>query len=224
MTIESKFISENNMAALYKAYTWNNDKWLSGFHDICQIELLFARDILNLYISREAIMTVVSWGKLRNPRVTCPEKIYFTAEELTDIRKMYSKIYCATSGLGPTYISKVLRFANPYIAGAIDTRIVRAFGKGDAASVKYSWLDLEVTNQGYGWYINKHQSNWPNAYYNWLQILDEIKRELNQAGIECPHPNSFIDSNLRYRGVWTSADVEMALFTYSSQQLRTGST
>ena len=45
-------------------------------------------------------------------------------------------------GLGPTYLSKVLRFALPSEFGAIDTRIVRVVGMGDPTSKQQNWLSI----------------------------------------------------------------------------------
>jgi len=74
-------------------------------------------------------------------------------------------------GLGPTYLSKVIRFALPEEYGAIDTRIVRVVGQGDPASRQHNWLALRVRNDGYGWYIPKVQVTWPNDYAKWINIL-----------------------------------------------------
>lgn len=45
-------------------------------------------------------------------------------------------------GFGPTYASKLLRFAVPQVFGAIDIRLVRIFGRGDPGMQRYPLLDL----------------------------------------------------------------------------------
>ncbi|MDK2986614.1 MAG: hypothetical protein PWQ96_2258 [Clostridia bacterium] len=215
------FLSNKSIPELYMAYDWGNDNWRSGFKDIVAIEGIFRKNISKLIITNEAIMQIVQWGKLRNPkRVNCPAFINFTNEELSNPARMYSKLCKEINGLGPTYRSKIIRFACPQNAGAIDTRIVRVFGKGDLASVKYDWLDLKVVNYGYGWYINENQKRWPGDYFVWLNILTEIRDQLNNNDVRCSHPDVFVESGLREKGKWSCADVEIALFAYSSGIVR----
>jgi hypothetical protein len=119
-----------------------------------------------------------------------------------------------TRGLGPTYLSKVLRFAVPEHYGAIDSRCVRVLGQGDPSAVQHDWLELRVRNDGYGWYIPKAQSAWPSDYGLWLAILHYVAFNLK---VPCPHPRAFIEKRLRREGRWACADVEMALFTYATR-------
>jgi len=122
-------------------------------------------------------------------------------------------------GLGPTYLSKLLRFALPQEFGAIDTRIVRVVGMGDSQSKLQEWLCLKVRNDGYGWYIPKNQSAWPSEYSKWINILRFCAHFLNNSGKLCPHPEGFLTNDLRKRGIWACVDVEMALFSYASKHL-----
>jgi hypothetical protein len=117
-----------------------------------------------------------------------------------------------TTGVGPTYISKVLRFSLPQEYGAIDTRCVRVFGHGDPVVHRHDWLKLRVHNSGSGWYIAN--TNWPDDYASWVNILRYFASALPA---NCPHPVTFVRSGLRKQGVWVCADVEMALFAYASQ-------
>ena len=117
-------------------------------------------------------------------------------------------------GIGPTYLSKVLRFGLPQEYGAIDSRCVRVFGKGDPDSSRHSWLDIRVRNDGYGWYIPRTQSHWPKGYGVWLDILRFFSNRLTRP---CLHPQSFVATGLRCKNMWTCADVEMALFAYASR-------
>lgn len=210
------FIKQNDLQQLYKSYKWRNDQWSSGFSDIAALEQIFKMERKKHYVSRNAVLRVVDWGKLRNPRVTCPDRIEFIHDELSEPRRIYPRLYVNISGLGPTYLSKLIRFMCPETAGAIDTRIVRVFGSGDSSVSKSKLIDLKVSNNGYGWYINKNQTKWPNEYFVWLQTLSKLRDVLNDNHISCPHPDNFVDLSLREEGKWTNADVEMALFAYCS--------
>jgi hypothetical protein len=70
------FLSGNKMPEFYNAYNWGNDNRYSGFRDIVAIEGIFKRCKSQLSITRESILMVIEWGKLRNPkRVICPQSI-----------------------------------------------------------------------------------------------------------------------------------------------------
>ena len=96
-----------------------------------------------------------------------------------------------TTGIGPTYISKVLRFSAPSLFGAIDSRLVRVFGLGDTQSRKIQLLKLKARQGESGrWYIGP--DNWPGEYGTWTAILHHITEVLNSSGISCPHPDQFV--------------------------------
>jgi hypothetical protein len=121
--------------------------------------------------------------------------------------------------VGPTYASKVLRFALPKHYGAIDSRCVRVFGQGDPASKKQDWLELQASPSNKSrnrWGILESQAGWPQGYGVWLAILRHIASTI---AVPCPHPPIFAKEGLRRMGQWACADVEMALFTYASQQV-----
>lgn len=96
-----------------------------------------------------------------------------------------------TKGVGPIYLSKILRFGLPQEYGAIDTRCVRVFGRGDTSACRHAWLALYVRNDGYGWYIPKNQAGWPKEYETWINILRYISFSLPE---DCPHPPGFMTS------------------------------
>ena len=127
-----------------------------------------------------------------------------------------------TSGLGPTYLSKMLRFLAPIEYGAIDTRIVRTFGRPTFMQGE-SWLSLGVqVGQNGKYYIPTYQAGWPNEYAKWINILRFFAGLANapETGQACPHPSAFVDRRLRKKGKWGCADIEMALFSYASQQVK----
>jgi hypothetical protein len=112
-------------------------------------------------------------------------------------------------------------FSNPQVYGAIDTRLVRVFSIGGGTGIEFHrWLSLWVKNYGYGWYIPENQPSWPGEFDTWIDILHHIVKLCNSSGIKCPHPDEYIDTGLRGKGIWIAADVETALFSYASKQLQ----
>ena len=115
-----KFMEAHDFARLYKSYEWGIDDWQSGFPSILELEVVFKQSAKNNEIKREHIMKMAKWGRLRNvKRVSCPEVIKLTLykngeinDELRDFPlKPLKVLESRITGLGPTYLSKVLRFA-----------------------------------------------------------------------------------------------------------------
>jgi len=224
------FFHEQDFVALYKSYRWQQDTYRNGFPHILNLEDSLRTAAVNNRITMQHVISVAHWGKLRNiKRVKGPEGTLKVAlyqrngspfpelakNPLPPIVSLQRQI----TGLGPTYLSKVIRFALPEEYGAIDTRIVRVFGRGDPASRQQNWLNLKARNYGYGWYIPKTQATWPSDYAKWLGILRFFASRLNEprSPCPCPHPTNFIERGLRLQGVWGCADVEMAIFSYACQ-------
>ena len=224
------FFQRQDFVALYKSYRWQQDTYPNGFPDILSLENSLRTAAMNNRITMQHVISVADWGKLRNiKRVKGPEGtlnvgLYqhnglplsqLARDPLPPIVSLQRQV----TGLGPTYLSKVIRFSLPEEYGAIDTRIVRVVGRGDPASRQQNWLTLKARNYGYGWYIPKAQATWPNDYAKWLNVLRFFVSRLNDPrnACPCPHPTNFIDRGLRLQGVWTCADVEMAIFSYACQ-------
>ena len=223
------FCNNNDFVQLYRSYDWNRDCWETGFVDIFRLEIQLITHDGNNGITLDDVREVAKWGKLRNTGRICgetpvlPRKTFNTPDStienvssggyLTPLSKLSKTI---TSGIGPTYFTKILRFSAPTIYGALDTRCVRVFGKGDPECQRHDWLDITVKNYGYGCFIPEIQRNWPSGYEKWLDILNIICTILPA---NCPHPPAFVEKGLRQKGVWTCADVEMALFTYASRYI-----
>lgn len=221
------FLHAHSFPELYRAYSWRNDTYSNGFPDILHLESRLVMKDQTVGISLECVKMVAQWGAMRNiQRIAgnCPvlkphslhrkkgEPIPALADSpLTPLFALQNSIL---KGLGPTYLSKVLRFGLPEEYGAIDTRCVRVFGQGDEVAHDYQWITLRARNAGYGWYIPKAQANWPGEYEKWINILRYFAWNLAD---KCPHPSGFVSGGLRKPGVWGCADVEMALFTYASQ-------
>jgi hypothetical protein len=223
-----RFASEHDFAQLYTEYEWRRDSWRAGFPDILQLEKQLTRSAKSNFVTNEDVIAVAKWAKHRNiKRIQCPALLslpFYSSRHGEDTlcgepADLATRLRRATKGLGPTTISKVLRFAVPTKFGAIDTRIVRVVGRGDGGSKREDWLSLRVRHYGYGWFIPLPQRAWPGEYARWIAILDAFARLLNGSGVACPHPDAFVASELRSRGVWACADVEMALFVWASSQI-----
>ena len=180
-------------------------------------------------VRKDDVLSVVKWGggARRLSRIECPDTLSLplcangkpdSRIEKTPLLPLVM-LQSETKGLGPTNLSKVLRFALPPEFGAIDTKIVRVVGTGDSESKRQDWLDLKVRDDGYGWYIPKTQAAWPEEYATWIDILRFFAQYLNEGGVACPHPPAFAEAGLRTQGLWCCADVEMALWSYASNCL-----
>lgn len=224
------FLKSNDMQALYKSYAWKNDTYARGFPDIAKLELQLRNSEIDTGITLNDAIDVAKWGAMRNQKrisgsaTVLPKNTLISADGATqpcvetqpqepiDTLKLIN-------GFGPTYQSKVLRFALPEEYGAIDTRIVRVFGQGNPKANKHAWLELKTTlgthkGKATGWSISNTQKNWPSGFSRWINILRYIAGKIEG---KCLHPRQFEEYGLRKDGVWTCADVEMALFSYASK-------
>jgi len=224
------FVKNHNFIELYKEYRWHRDTWQNGFPDILKLEKEITNIARNNFLRKEDILSVATWGskkkfnlqKIESPKIL-PLSLYdkngypdkrIEKDPLIPLKELQAN----TKGLGPTYLSKILRFALPSEFGAIDTRIVRVVGEGDPNSKRQEWLSLKVRKDGQC--IPKNQSAWPSEYFTWINILRFFAHFLNKSGKFCPHPKDFLKEGLRTPGVWTCADVEMALFSYASKNIK----
>lgn len=217
-----------DLPKFYRQYDWKNDRWNDGFREIFQLEKSVTTAARNQRITKNHVLGIAQWGGLPNvERIRCyndPLVIpLYDGDDISTAVKNDPVIAVRmlkqqTTGIGPTYISKVLRFAAPAEFGAIDSRLVRVFGFGDARSRKMQILNLTANQaQGGRWFIGP--DNWPGEYGTWIAILNYIAGILNSSGIVCHHPDQFVRSELRQQGIWLPADVEMALFSYASQAI-----
>lgn len=232
-----EFAARHDFRVLYRRYDWNRDTWRSGFPDILDLEERVTAAARNGALTRADVRCIAKWGRHRNPKAirfpkTAALPLYdddgvnpdgrLQLDPLMPLRVLLRmKKEGMIAQLGPTYLTKVLRFALPEEYGAIDTRVVRVFGIGDPESAQQHWLSLKARNDGYGWYIAEYQQAWPEAYATWISILRFFALSLNDSGRLCPHPQAFVKSGMRTHGSWACADVEMALFTYASEWLPT---
>ena len=146
----NSFIREHDFGKLYKSYYWRNDAYDAGFPDILRLEKRLMYETiphqgtrLNDIFSEQGITLrnidrVVEWGR---PAKSRKHDIDIDNEFRSFFRTLEQKLLDHTveekpeeparildlsvKGIGPTYVSKVLRFALPVQYGAIDSRIVR---------------------------------------------------------------------------------------------------
>jgi len=220
------FALANNFVDLYRSYLWREDTSAKGFPDILRLELTLTASDRTTGVTLDDVRAVARWGAMRNqgrisgPQVVLPPNTFHLAVGVVPTALAVNPlaplilIQAQLKGLGPTYLSKILRFAQPQVYGAIDTRCVRVFGIGDLQAHRCDWLSLRARNDGYGWYIPKAQSDWPDQYGLWINILRHFASTLPH---NCPHPPGFVANGLRQQGIWQCGDVEMALFAFASQ-------
>jgi len=222
-------LERTDLAALYKDYVWKNDRWENGFPEIRNLERIVGAAIRAGTLSRSHLVAVAKWGRLPNiGRIWVKDQIkcsiyengkiapWIKSEPENAIRILEGQI----RGFGPTYNSKVLRFAAPDAFGAIDTWIVRVFGKNGQSSHHCNLLDLHATPIDGRWAILASQIGWPGEYGTWIKVLTYISKKLRDDGILCPHPHQFEDLGLRSDGEWFNADIEMALFNYATRTIK----
>jgi hypothetical protein len=176
------FLQSVSLPDLYMAYAWKNDTYANGFPDIHCLECQLSKMDQTSGISLTNVKCVAKWGGMRNKGRIVGEDVVLqphslqTADRspLTSLRNdpltpLLALQENITKGIGPTYFSKVLRFALPQEYGAIDTRCVRVFGEGDVRASRHRWLSLYARNYGYGWFILKNQAGWPDEYRKWIK-------------------------------------------------------
>nr|WP_321497732.1 hypothetical protein [uncultured Methanolobus sp.] len=220
------FLASTDLVDCYKRYSWERDTWSRGFPDIYRLEMMIGEAVRNKSLGVDHLLRIARWGG-NNKQIYCSGIVDVPVYEGGRIAKWveeeperYINVICSEiRNFGPTYGSKLLRFALPSEYGAIDTWLVRVFGEGDSTKKRASFLDLKVTqNPDKRWGINSYQSRWPGEYGTWINVLRYIAKHMNENGQKCPHPDKFVDAGLRENGVWFCADVEMALFSYAISQ------
>ncbi|NLM30517.1 MAG: hypothetical protein GX216_08875 [Methanomicrobiales archaeon] len=211
--------------ALYRGYRWKSDTWERGFPEIFRLEREVTAAARDRTLGPDHAREIARWGGLPAPeRIGCADPLsialYFggsPAYWLVHVpANTIQTIEWRILGFGPAYASKLLRFAIPCSFGAIDTRLVRVFGRGDPGACRYPLLDLIASPIGSRWEILSVQPGWPGEYGVWTEVLRMIARRLNRDEICCPHPAGFVSAGLRSDGIWAAADVEMALSSYAS--------
>lgn len=226
--IINNFLVEQNLPELYKEYEWKNDTWNRGFPDLICLEKKISEAVRNNTVNRSHLLLIAEWGNLTNKKqIVCPSSLnlpFYSDNSLVpwlkeEPEKVIKHVQDQIHGFGPTYSSKLLHFAVPEIFGALDTRLVRTFGRGNTTPPKYPLLKLKVTQSNNRWSIPTYQDEWPSEYKTWIEIITEIANILNREDIVCPHPQKYKQLQLRINNKWLPADVETALFSYTYQEI-----
>lgn len=218
------FLDRIDITDWYKKYSWKRDTWENGFPDILKLETVIGEAAKKNSIQKSHLIQIAQWGRLKDPnRVDFNGSLkipFYDTDKICEWVKKCPEMYLgyldnSITGYGPTYSTKLLRFALPSEFGAIDTRLVRVFGKGDSRNKKADFLKLSVSKPN-GGSINRDKETWPSEYRVWTNILRYIAQKMNDNQSRCPHPSAFVEAGLRENGTWHCADVEMALFSYAS--------
>jgi hypothetical protein len=222
------FLAKNSLKDWYNNYNWDNDSKQSSFQNIVDLEIQLSQAAKNNTITSEHVMKIARWGahpmidKIRcNSRIDLPlfennkPAAWIQDNPEYGITLLRPQVYY----VGPTYMTKILRFSMPLEFGALDTRITRVFGKGDPLHSYLPFLELEAEDHQGKWFIKYPQPAWPSEYSTFIFILRFMVEDMNRAGIPCPHPEVLYDHGLRRRGIWECADVEMALFSFASEKI-----
>ena len=221
-----RLLNEINLVDFYKSYVWKQDTYDTHFSKILNLELVITQAAKNNSLNTSHLKEIAIWGCLRNKvDIFCINEplnlpIYhedkaadwIQSKPEEGIQMLRPQIY----GFGPTYLTKLLRFALPSEYGVIDTQLVRVFGIGDIPSKKVQLINLEYSGSDIS-----TKSPWPEDYGKWISILRFISKEMEESGINCPHPRPFIEEELRLPDIWTCADVEMALFSFAEKHIKT---
>jgi len=225
------FLKGQDLQRWYENYSWEGDTKGSGFRNIVDLELELTEAARHNRITCDHVMKIARWGG--HPmidKIKCNQKIdldlYEDGEKAAWIRgdpaEGLRRIRPQVHYVGPTYMTKILRFADPFDFGALDTRITRVFGLGDPAHQYMHLLDLEAEDKGWKWFIRYPQPAWPDEYSKFISMLRYMRMVLNNEGVCCPHPPVLYDHGLRTPGIWECADVEMALFSFASERIYPG--
>jgi len=222
-----KFFNANCFPKLYKGYNWRKDPWdkKDGFIEIKRIEERFLKIRKSRKpIKLDDILEVIDWGvpnwydrvEKNNKKKRIEIKMWTTGTQESYKKRIPSLLNELTylTGVGLVSATKVLRFADPKVFGVLDSRIVREFGDNGR---KHNWLTLRAVKYRENDRYVIRGGDEANQYIRWLNILHYFAKKLNEGNGKrrCPHPEFFVAAGLRKKGVWTCADVEMALFRYA---------
>jgi hypothetical protein len=169
-------IQDVNFPKLYRSYTWQGDSWKEGFQDLFRLEQEISQAARERALGINHLLDIAVWGGLRNKkRISCPRSLkiqlytkdspagWLKKEPAKAVELLDSQII----GFGPTYSSKILHFAVPKVFGALDSRLVRTFGRINETMQPYPLLKLKATHVGSSWAIYPNQPGWPDEFGTW---------------------------------------------------------
>ncbi|WP_444916467.1 hypothetical protein [Microbulbifer sp. JMSA003] len=198
----------------YQQYEWNGKHKLFGYPADTSPEFSWIASLEKRFIwlrnnsqientaSKYLIQEMIEWGGSQNGVLqkfndgSGEVNLYDRVQEIIiNINNPRSAISFALQlpGLGLTYASKFLRFMEPGIYGALDSRIRTA-----------------LLNEGVLQRIHDGNTNsMVNGYLAFLDYLGKLRDELESQHIRKP------DCVLSCTGMWRPSEIEMALFCWA---------
>lgn len=199
----------------YKKYVWSGKHKLFGyppdafpeFRWIASLENRFAWVVRNYSKNNSAskylLQEMIEWGGSQNGVLQkfndgCGEVNLFTAiqevvNNLSDPGRAISSAL-GLPGLGLTYASKLLRFMQPEIYGALDRKIREAL-KREGRLPKI---------------FDGNHNSMVSGYVKFLGLLHAINERLKTEGIKKPA------CGLTNDGTWRASEIEMAIFSWAA--------
>jgi hypothetical protein len=199
----------------YKNYVWSGKHKLFGYPPdafpeflwIASLENRFAWVVRNYSANQSAskylLQEMIEWGGSQNGILQkfndgCGEvNLFIVLQEvvnnLSDPRSAISSAL-RLPGLGLTYASKLLRFMQPEMYGALDSKIRKALNTRERLPKIYD---------------GNHDSM-VSGYLEYVRLLNEIKERLNTKVIKKPA------CGLTDGGDWRASEMEMALFYWAA--------
>jgi hypothetical protein len=199
----------------YKNYIWSGKHKLFGyppdafpeFFWIASLENRFAWVVRNYSANNSAskylLQEMIEWGGSQNGILQkfndgCGEVNLFimlqeVVNNLSDPKRAISSAL-GLPGLGLTYASKLLRFMQPELYGALDLKIRKAL----ASKEKLTRI------------FDGNHNSMVSGYVEFVRLLQEIKEKLKTKDIRKPA------CGLSDGGTWRASEIEMALFCWAS--------
>lgn len=207
-----KVFAYNKFPEYYMTYVWSGKHTLFGYPPdtfpdflwITSLEKRFAWVVRNYSVNNSAskylLQEMIEWGGSQNGILQkfndrCGEVNLFillqdVINNLSDPDRAISSALCLP-GLGLTYASKLLRFMQPEMYGALDSTIRNELhSKGILPRIYDGIFD-----------------SMKSGYVTFVGVLQDIKEELKTQGIKKPVPDD---------GAWRSSEIEMALFCWAA--------
>lgn len=205
----------------FRSYNWQAKHCLYGypadsypkFEWVTSLEERF--NWLRMHCEREKtasiymIKEMIQWGGSQNgilqkfeDGIEQHNMLHLILETVANLQSPDKAIASALKfpGMGLTYASKMLRFFDPNRYGALDSRIRKAL------------LDRapEVLPKIY----DSSNQSMVAGYLAFTKYVDQIKAQLDEAGIVRPSCELQANDSVTQ---WRAADIEMALFGWSSR-------
>lgn len=207
----------------FQTYRWENKHHLYGYPADCydqfawikSLEDRFAwlrenyanKNTASIYLIRE----MIQWGGSQNGVLQKFDDKIGEVNLFDMIRNTISKLdnpeqairhALQIPGMGLTYASKLLRFLKPEKYGALDNQLRNALHNDPN-------IQMPIIYDG-------NVNNMVNGYLFFINILEDLKNRLEQAGID--RPPCALPRNANNNTGWRSADIEMALFSWAQAQ------